>query len=257
MTSFTATGIVLNRIALGDNDRILTLYTSEYGKLPVVAKGARKAGSRLSGATELFTSARFLLAKGRSLAIVSQCEITESFQTLRHDLDLLARATYLCELLDHSTIAHDNTASASLYALVMGALSLLQRSAPYKDAVVHAFELHLMAEMGYAPVLEECARCGAPATVSSTTFSNLQGGILCREHRHSTRDAELITGDAIELLLALRDAEPDELTAVQPTASAAAEVARLLRRYIHARLDHPLKSTEFLDEIRNSAHYTG
>ena len=255
MASFTATGIVLNRTQPGDNDRILTLFTSEFGKLPVVAKGARKAGSRLTGATELFTSARFLLAKGRSLDIVSQCEITESFQTLRHDLDLLARATYVCELMDHSTIAHDNAASAALYELMMGALYLLQRSEIYKDAVVHAFELHLLSEMGYAPVLDECARCGAPAASTSTTFSNLQGGILCREHRHSTRDAELITGDAIELMLQLRDAEPDEVVRIRPSASTAAEVARLLRRYINARLDRQLKSTEFLDEVRATSGY--
>jgi DNA repair protein RecO (recombination protein O) len=252
MSSYSATGIVLSRTLLGDNDRIITIYTKEFGKVSAVAKGARKAGSRLSGATELFTSARLLMAKGRSLDVVSQCEITESFQALRHDLELMARATYLCELLDHTTVAHDHTACDRLYDLLMGALYLLQRAQTYPDAVVHAFELHLMAELGYAPVLEECVRCGEPIEAGSASISVIQGGVLCREHRYVVRDAELLTGEALSLLLQLRDEEPDAMLQLTPHARISAEIARMLRRYISVRLDRPLKSTAFLDEIRQT-----
>src|SRR5579862_3611183 len=99
MPTYTADSLVLHRLNLGENDRILTLYTREHGKLSAVAKGARRATSRLVGATELFTQARVLLATGRSLDILTQCEIRASFPALRNDLERLARATYLCELL--------------------------------------------------------------------------------------------------------------------------------------------------------------
>ncbi len=252
MSSYSATGIVLSRTLLGDNDRIITVYTKEYGKVSAVAKGARKAGSRLSGATELFTSARLLMAKGRSLDVVSQCEITESFQVLRHDLELMARATYLCELLDHTTVAHDHTACDRLYDLLMGALYLLQRAKSYPDGVVHAFELHLLAELGYAPVLEECIRCGERIEEGSASISVLQGGLLCREHRHVVRDAELLTGEALLLLLQLRDQEADTILHLSPNPRITAEIARMLRRYISVRIDRPLKSIAFLDEIRHT-----
>ena len=68
MPTYTATGLVLHRLNLGETDKILTLYTHERGKISAVAKGARRATSRLSGATELFTLSRFLLATGKSKA---------------------------------------------------------------------------------------------------------------------------------------------------------------------------------------------
>src|SRR5581483_4451126 len=107
MPVYKATGLVLHRLNLGETDKILTLYTREHGKLSAVVKGARRPTSRLSGATELFTLSRLLLATGKSLDIVTQCEIRETFPRLRADLDLLARATYFCELLDRLTLERD------------------------------------------------------------------------------------------------------------------------------------------------------
>src|SRR5947209_8573031 len=108
MPAYPATGLVLSRRNLGETDRILTLYTREHGKLGAVAKGARRSGSRLSGATEPFTESRFLLATGRSLDIVTQCEVRQSFPGLRTDLEMLARATYFCELLSTFTVERDS-----------------------------------------------------------------------------------------------------------------------------------------------------
>src|SRR4051794_38220017 len=98
MPSYNATTLVLHRMDLGENDRVLTLFTREKGKLSAVAKGARRGGSRMSGATELFVQARMQLGVGRTFDIVTQCEIQRSFSGLRIDLQRLARATYFREL---------------------------------------------------------------------------------------------------------------------------------------------------------------
>ncbi|HLJ56044.1 MAG TPA: DNA repair protein RecO, partial [Chthonomonadaceae bacterium] len=83
MPSYNASGIVVHRTDLGEHDRILTLFTRDKGKLSAVAKGSRRAASRLSGATELFVHARMQLAVGKTLDIVTQCEIQQSFSGLR------------------------------------------------------------------------------------------------------------------------------------------------------------------------------
>src|SRR5262249_41011613 len=156
--TYPATGLVLRRTNLGETDKILTLYTREHGKLPAVAKGARRATSRMTGATELFTASRLLLATGRNLDIVTQCEIRESFPSLREDLERLARATYFCELLDAFSLERDATTSEEAFDLTLAALSLLQQAAVSLDVIVHAYELRLLALMGYAPVLDHCVK---------------------------------------------------------------------------------------------------
>ena len=70
--------IVLRRADLGEADRLLTIFTPERGKLRVVAKGARKVGSRKGGHVELFTRSNLLIAKARELDIVSQAETVEA-----------------------------------------------------------------------------------------------------------------------------------------------------------------------------------
>jgi DNA repair protein RecO (recombination protein O) len=250
MPSYTATGLVLHRLNTGETDKILTLYTREHGKLAVIAKGARKAGSRTTGATELFTETRFLLGSGRSLEIVQQAEIQQSFPAIRTDLEKLARATYLCELLDRLTAENDALQSAELYDLLLSALYLLQRAVTYPDAVVHAYELHLLASIGYAPALEGCVRCGEPLMARQVGFSPALGGALCPADRYRADDALPLSFDALKLLRLLTATESEQLLALQPAPKVAAEVARAMRWYIRYRSDRDLKSLDFLDSLR-------
>ncbi|MCC6727992.1 MAG: DNA repair protein RecO [Chthonomonadales bacterium] len=251
MPVYTAAGIVLRRVSLGETDRILTLLTREYGKLGAVAKGSRRAGSRLSGATELFTHSRLLLAVGRSLDIVSQCDIREAFPRLRDDLDLLARATYFCELVDR--FVEEREPNAEVFDLLLSALYLLQRSPASPDAIVHAFELHLLAERGYAPELARCVRCHAAAEPGRLGFSPSLGGVLCPRCRNAARDSIRLEPPAFHLLRALIEAEPAALVTIAPEREPALTVAQCLRCYIRARAERDLRSAEFLDMLRQTA----
>ena len=251
MPVYKANSIVLHRFSLGETDRVLTLLTRELGKLNAVAKGSRRPGSRLSGATELFTLTNMLLAVGKSLDIVSQCEIRESFPPLRQDLGLLARATYLCELTDRLT--EEREPDAELFDLLHSALYLLQRVPDCPDVVVHAFELHALGLRGYAPSLNECARCGEPLTRGRVAFSPSVGGALCAEHRFASQDAIQIAFPTLELLRALASHEPEDLVELRPEKRALAEADRCLRWYIRYRTERDLKSAEFLDIVRLGA----
>lgn len=253
MPTYTATGLVVHRLNLGETDKILTLFTRDHGKLSAVAKGARRASSRLSGATELFTRSRLLLATGKTLDIITQCEITESFPGLRTDLECLARATYFCELLDRFTHERDSTMSAELFDLTTDALTLLERADVYLDAVVHAYELRLLEIEGYAPVLDRCLRCGGELDHRQLGFSPALGGTLCSADRYRADDAILIAPETVTLLQDLLAAEPDILLALRPPARLAAEAATALRWYIRFRADRDLKSADFLDKLRANA----
>ncbi len=250
MPAYPATGLTLHRLNLGETDKILTLYTREHGKLSAVAKGARRAGSRLSGATELFTLSRFLLATGKSLDIVTQCEIENSFASLRNDLGLLARAAYFCELLDRLTLERDAASSAELLDLTVSALALLQQTETYPDGVVHAYELGLLAVLGYAPVFDRCVRCGEPLERRQLGFSPSLGGALCAADRYRTDDALPLSPDGLALLQTLAKGEGETLLAQTPTPKIAAEVAKCLRWYVRFRADRDLKSADFLDQLR-------
>jgi DNA repair protein RecO (recombination protein O) len=248
MPVYKATAIVLHRIPLGETDKIVTLLTREAGKLNAVAKGARRPTSKLSGATELFTYSRLLLAVGKSLDIISQCEIQESFPTIRNDLSLLARATYLCELTDR--LLAEREPNPEVFALLLSALYLLRRARRQPDAVLHAFELHLLAERGYAPELERCVHCGREWEPLGICFSPLLGGMLCVKCQYAGKDSMPISPKTHTWMRKMLHAEPEEILNVEIPPDTEQELAHCLRWYIRHRAERELKSAEFLEVLR-------
>jgi len=71
MALYKTEGIVIRTRNLGEADRIITLYTRDRGKVEGVARGSRRARSRLMGATQLFTYGHYLMYSGRSLDTMS------------------------------------------------------------------------------------------------------------------------------------------------------------------------------------------
>lgn len=84
--------IVLRRTNYGEADRILQLLTPE-GKKSVIAKGVRKEKSKLAGGIELFSVSDVTIHEGRGeLGILTSARLTEHFDALVSDLDLIERA---------------------------------------------------------------------------------------------------------------------------------------------------------------------
>ncbi|MCK5922153.1 MAG: DNA repair protein RecO, partial [Methylococcales bacterium] len=113
--TYRTEAIILSRRNLGEADRLLTLYTREFGKKQALAKGARKPQSRKTGHVELFMRTNFLIAKGRTFDIITQAELVETYAALRTDLIRTTYASYAVELLDRFTPEEDK--HVSLYEL--------------------------------------------------------------------------------------------------------------------------------------------
>jgi len=92
--------LVLKRRDLGEADRLLTIFTSDRGKLTILAKGVRKPASRKAGHIEPFTYVDLLVAKGRNLDVLTQAETIDPHRQLREDLWRSTWAYYVAELAD-------------------------------------------------------------------------------------------------------------------------------------------------------------
>ena len=98
MPERTVQAIVLRRRDSGESDRRLTVLTVESGKMDVLAKGARKSASRLSGISEPLSACVMTLAEGKRTAFVTQAQPLASYRGLRTDFERLSYALALVEL---------------------------------------------------------------------------------------------------------------------------------------------------------------
>jgi len=109
MALYKTKGIVLGSRAFEESAKLVTFYTKEHGKITVIAKGAKRPTSKFGGRLETFSYAELLLARGRSLDILSQMEVIESFQAIRENPAWLNLALYFVKIIqDASLQGHQN-----------------------------------------------------------------------------------------------------------------------------------------------------
>jgi DNA repair protein RecO (recombination protein O) len=242
--------IILKRTNFGEADRLLTLYTREFGKIKAIAKGARKPQSRKTGHVELFMRTRFLLAEGRDLYIITQAEMIEAYPALREDLVRTTYASYMVELLDRFTVEED--ANRDIYRLLAEALGWLGEAADLR-LPTRTYELRLLGLTGFQPQLFQCVSCNEPVQEQDQFFSAELGGLLCPNCRAADRGAKPITAVAVKVLRYLQTRPWDTVKSLQLKRPLHSELETIMHAYLTHILERNLKSVQFLHRLREEA----
>ncbi|MCE5314226.1 MAG: DNA repair protein RecO [Armatimonadota bacterium] len=246
MRTYTASAIVLRRIDLGEKDRILTIYAREQGKLSAVAKGARRPGSKLAGASEPFTYSRMFLSTGRDLDLLTQADIKESFPNVKQSMAGIAYAVYMMELTN--SFVDERQPNPELFDTLLSAMYVLE-SGTDPEITARYYEMGLLAVLGYEPHFETCLRCGKKVGRKKVAFSPALGGIVCNECGVPPNDTIWVPGAIVSYLRALKNAEPQNLKDMKFPQGALRDLAAMLRWHIRYRLEHELKSVDFIDAV--------
>jgi DNA repair protein RecO (recombination protein O) len=125
MPPFKAKAISLKSAPFAEADKMVTIFSQERGKLRVLAKGARRVPSRLGGRVESFTYADYYIAQCRSIDIVSQCEVIETFQSVRDSAATLQTGLYFLKLIDAGT--SEGQHNPELFDLLLKGLTALKQ----------------------------------------------------------------------------------------------------------------------------------
>lgn len=244
---FKTAAIVLRQRRLSDADKIITLYTANFGKLEAVAKGVRRPASRMAGQVEPLNHAYFLLARGRALDIITQAESIEPFQVVREDLDRLSRALYAAELLDRFTESHaDNFA---LYRLLLDTLRRLEKR-PDLDAILRFYELALLRDLGYLPELEECVGCRQRLQAEMNFWSAASGGVVCPRCVPPDTPVRPLSLSALKVMRVYAGGNFAAASRVALAPDLAEELERHLREYVQYVLEREVRSATFMDLVR-------
>ncbi len=156
--AYKTNAIVLRGRTYGEADRILTLFSTERGKMDAIAKGSRRTKSHLAGRLELGNEVALTMHRGRSLDVVVSAEIENAYWQNLMAPERYAAANLIIELVD--AFCEPDLAMPDIYALLSGALRAIGRS-DESLGLVPRFSLLLLGALGLAPPLDECVLCGA------------------------------------------------------------------------------------------------
>src|SRR5690606_27473744 len=120
MRQIVTLGIVLRRTNFKEADRIITVLTPDHGKVSVIAKGVRRAKSKLAGGVELFSLSEITYLPGRSsLSTLVSARLRTHYGSIVNDID---RTMYGYELLKLFNRITEESAEAPYFAVLQAAL---------------------------------------------------------------------------------------------------------------------------------------
>jgi DNA repair protein RecO (recombination protein O) len=285
-------GVVLRTHKLGEADRIITLLTRHNGRVRAVAKGVRRTKSRWGARLEPFTHVDVMVHSGRSLDVITQAEVIRSYgKPLVSNYPKYTAGTAMLETAERFTPVEKEPAIRQFLLLVGGLRALgdaIEPSLADSDdpaaadlapgdspaagpeaprdprMVLDAFFLRSLTFAGYAPALEECARCGAPGTAVSggdpgsadaaasasasaakplVAFAMAAGGMVCAGCRPP--GAASPAAQTVALMAALLQGDWDK--AMQSERRQRVECSGLVAAYLQWHLEHSIRSLRHVE----------
>lgn len=245
MAVVSTPAIVLRAFPYGDTSRILRFLTLEMGVVGVVAKGVRKSGSKTGSGLETFAEGTLTFYhKGtRDLQTFKDFAPEKPRRGLPRQVLRFAGASLLCELvLKHA----GEEAVPPLYRTLSEGLDGVE-GGPKEDlpSVILAAGWHLVAVLGYRPVLDPCVRCGSSlGEKEMARFDFGAGGLRCARCSGEGDGPRVGPGARMQLRELIRGRPPDGL--LLPGAH-----LRLLSDFVtyHVSGGRPLKSFQLLQSL--------
>ncbi len=249
--TYNTEGVVLRRRNIGEADSIFTVFSPTEGKFDAVARGVRKAKSRMRGHLEPLTRTQMHLAQGRSLDVFTQAETIAAYRAVRDDLDRLTLALYCCELVDRFTV--DRAVQPRLYDLLLELLEGLDADAPLTAA--RYFELQILALTGYELQVGGCAICGARLPETEALFSASAGGLVCDGCRGRAETGRIVGVRTIKVLRFARNATLGQFAGLRLDSDVEGELQRALGDAIRTVLDRETNSGRYVDALAAPLHH--
>lgn len=149
--------LVIKAVDYKDNDKILTLYSLERGKITASIKGVKKSGAKLKFASEPFAFCEFILAEKMGRYTVIGASYIDSFFSLRTNLIKYYVSSIIMETTNRLTV--ENEPNDLVFKSVINAVKKVN----YEDnelITLANFLLEMIDFSGYKIFETACSCCG-------------------------------------------------------------------------------------------------
>ncbi len=178
-------GLIIRTVDIKETDRLVTIFTEEYGALTALARGARSLKSRKLAASMQFCYGRYVLYKQGDKYSIKEAELIENFFDIRQSIEGLALANYICEVLSFVTVEE---ADQDLLRLSLNSLYAISKGMHSVEKIKAAFEIRAISILGFMPSVLSCHNCDEK---NGDFFFDIMGGIIecrsCHEKREVGR----------------------------------------------------------------------
>jgi len=240
--------IILRTKDFGESDLIVTVFSSLYGNLKGIAKGARRSSKRFVNSLTTFSLVNLAFSERRSgdLVLLESCELIEGFPEIRSDYNLLLKASYMVELTE--ILFPSNVQSSEMFQLLkfgLGSLSEKQNT----EEIMIIFQARAMKTGGFGINLSKCSLCTRPYKGKGRAlFHPPSGSIVCLGCEKESVLNPGMGPKTVQVLADFQSTDPSLLQNVQCDDVIITELKKVLMMHVEHRLGKRLKSAKYLDK---------
>ncbi len=145
---FTDEGIVLAAKNTGEADKILTIFTKNFGKLEVLAKNVKKLNSKRASASQVLSHSKFAIARSK-VTTLAEAVVSNQFLKIKSNLTKLALAWQALEVLN--LLVPTEVAYHEIFEDLLSFLKKLEKTSNFHEAKIKlaAFEIKLLIKTGW------------------------------------------------------------------------------------------------------------
>jgi DNA repair protein RecO (recombination protein O) len=176
-------GFVLRSYKLGENDKIVVLFTRDFGKIRLVAKGARKQSNRFGAALEVFAHVRVIFheKENRELLVLDRAEILYSPFEKQTRLRTSYYLFYFAELVHE--FYPDREKNVAGFRILQNIQKAIQNQQNL-DYLARLIELQLLHSQGILSSVAFCSQCNRPfESLQERRYLGQGTEIFCRRCR--------------------------------------------------------------------------
>ena len=170
--------IVLNQHKYGNSSLICNLFTSTYGKVNIIAKGARTIKNPHSAIlqTGQHIDLIYYNKSTRNIQTLKEASIVNAFQNINNDYNKIIYSLTILEIINKISF-HDNPCDI-IFRLIQKTLEKIDQTQSKNIQLYYIFfQIQLMIYLGYYPAFFKCYQCNKE--LISANFDLKIGQMLC------------------------------------------------------------------------------
>lgn len=240
--------LVAKSMDFGESDKIITFFTSEFGKLPAIAKGAKKSKKRFFGSLELFSLVDLLFSgkEESNLVMVNQIDLRHPYRKIREDLKNFAYASFFLELILEFTAERQKV--SPVFHLLVNLLDYLEKKDfDEKDFII--FQLKFLSPLGYEPNFQFCSGCKRKLIEERSYFSPPDGSSVCLRCISRHPFILPLSVEALKVLQKSKEIPLEETGSLFLSSKGIIECKEIISYFIQYLLNKRLKSEGFLYKV--------
>ena len=238
---------MIKEMSVGENDRLVTLFTRDYGIIRAFAAGAKSIKSKKGAATSLLTYGSFTILKKKETYKIYEATPIRLFFGVGSEIDVLSLAQYFCELC--GVLVASGIPDGEFLRLILNSLHFLTKEKRYPPLIKAITELRAAALAGYMPNLVACGGCGKFED-DIMYFDVRDGKLLCAECKSQTGGLIPLDRTILSAMRHIVYSEFSRLYSFTVPEESADKLSEITGKYITIQTDHRFAALDFYNTVK-------